>query len=165
MSWSYLTEFLYSLQIIVRTEDTFLQLLKLQTETRLRNYFFLGTDLVGVITTKYKKSKGRLHLLLVISIITCQVSTLRISLILGCRPMYPESGSIAFLRKTMRVREIVIVVHLSYSHGFAQRRNAFRIHGMAPLFLNTHGVPCDTQCAIISVCDIRTGNVFSKRWP
>ena len=24
------------------------------------------------------------------------------------------------------------------------------------LFLNTHGVPCDTQCAIISACDIRT---------
>ena len=31
----------------------------------------------------------------------------------------------------MRVKEIVIV-HLSHSHGFAQKRNAFRIHGMAP---------------------------------
>ena len=49
----------------------------------------------------------------------------------GYRPMYPEC--VAFLRKTMRVREIVILVHLSHSHGFAQKRNAFRIHGTAPL--------------------------------
>ena len=45
--------------------------------------------------------------------------------------MYPEC--VAFLRKTMRVKDIVIVVHLSHSHGFAQKRNAFRIQGMAPL--------------------------------
>ena len=45
--------------------------------------------------------------------------------------MYPEC--VAFLRKTIRVREIVILVHLSHSHGFAQKRNAFRIHGTAPL--------------------------------
>ena len=51
---------------------------------------------------------------------------------LGCRPMYPEC--VAFLRKTMRVREIVILMHLSHSHSFAQKRNAFRIHGMAPLY-------------------------------
>ena len=38
-----------------------------------------------------------------------------------------------FLRKTMRVREIVILVHFSHSHSFAQKRNAFRIHGTAPL--------------------------------
>ena len=45
--------------------------------------------------------------------------------------MYPEC--VAFLRKTMKVREIVILVHLSHSHGFAQKRNVFRVHGMAPL--------------------------------
>ena len=44
--------------------------------------------------------------------------------------MYPEC--VAFLRKTMRVREIVILVHLSHSHGFSQKRNAFRIHRTAP---------------------------------
>ena len=43
--------------------------------------------------------------------------------------MYPQC--VAFLRKNMRVREIVILVHLSHSHGFAQKRNAFRIHGTA----------------------------------
>ena len=43
--------------------------------------------------------------------------------------MYPEC--VAFLRKTMRVREIVVLVRLSHSHGFAQKRNAFRIHGTA----------------------------------
>ena len=31
------------------------------------------------------------------------------------------------LRKTMRVRKIVVLVRLSHSHGFAQKRNAFRI--------------------------------------
>ena len=46
-------------------------------------------------------------------------------------PMYPEC--VAFLRKTMRVKEIVILVHLSHSHGFAQKRNAFRIYGTVPL--------------------------------
>ena len=45
--------------------------------------------------------------------------------------MYPVC--VAFLRKIIRVREIVIFVHLSHSHGFAQKRNAFRIHGMAPV--------------------------------
>ena len=45
--------------------------------------------------------------------------------------MYPEC--VEFLRKTIRVREIVILVRLSHSHGFAQKRNAFRIHGTAPL--------------------------------
>ena len=48
----------------------------------------------------------------------------------GCRPMYPEC--VAFLRKTMRVREIVVLVRLSHSHGFAQKRNAIRIYGTAP---------------------------------
>ena len=47
-----------------------------------------------------------------------------------CRPMYPEC--VAFLRNPMRVREIVVLVRLSHSHGFAQKRNAFRIHGTAP---------------------------------
>ena len=37
--------------------------------------------------------------------------------------MYPEC--VAFLRKTMRVRETVVLVRLSHSHGFAQKRNAF----------------------------------------
>ena len=50
---------------------------------------------------------------------------------LGCRPMYPEFY--AFLRKTMKVREIVLLVRLSYFHGFAQKRNAFLIHRTAPL--------------------------------
>ena len=49
---------------------------------------------------------------------------------LGCHPMYPKC--VGFLRKTLRVREIVTLVHLSHSHGFAQKRNAFRIHGTAP---------------------------------
>ena len=44
--------------------------------------------------------------------------------------MHPEF--VAFLRKTMRVRKIVVLVHLSHSHGFAKKRNAFRIHGTAP---------------------------------
>ena len=48
--------------------------------------------------------------------------------------MYPEC--VAFLRKTMRVREIVILVHLSQSYGFAQKRKAFRIHGTAPFALD-----------------------------
>ena len=48
--------------------------------------------------------------------------------------MYPEC--FAFLPETMRVREIVILVRLSHSHGFAQKRNAFRIHGTAP---HSHG--------------------------
>ena len=48
----------------------------------------------------------------------------------GCRPMYPEC--VAFLRKTMRVREIVKLAHLSHSDGFAQKRNTFRIHGTTP---------------------------------
>ena len=47
----------------------------------------------------------------------------------GCRPMYPEC--VAFLRKTMRVREIALL-HLSHCHGFAQKRNAFRTHGRPP---------------------------------
>ena len=33
-----------------------------------------------------------------------------------CDPMYPEC--VAFLRKTMRVREIVALVRLSHSHGY-----------------------------------------------
>ena len=44
--------------------------------------------------------------------------------------MYPER--VAFLRKPMRVREIVVLVRLSHSHGFVQKRNAFRIDGTAP---------------------------------
>ena len=44
--------------------------------------------------------------------------------------MYTEF--VAFLRKTMRVREIVVLVRLSHSHGFAQKRNAFLLHGTAP---------------------------------
>ena len=47
-----------------------------------------------------------------------------------CRPTYPEC--VAFLHKPMRVREIVVLVRLSHSHGFAQKRNAFRICGTAP---------------------------------
>ena len=37
--------------------------------------------------------------------------------------MYPEC--VAFLRKTMRVREIVILVNLYHSHGFVQKGNKF----------------------------------------
>ena len=44
--------------------------------------------------------------------------------------MDPECD--AFLRKTIGVREIVVLVRFSHSHGFAQKRNAFRIHGTAP---------------------------------
>ena len=43
--------------------------------------------------------------------------------------MYPEC--VAFLRKTMRVREIVLM-HLSHSHGFAQKRNASGYMGRHP---------------------------------
>ena len=55
---------------------------------------------------------------------------------LGCSPMYPEC--VAFLHKTMRVREIVVLVRLSHSHGFAQKRNAFRIHGRLSVPLTTY---------------------------
>ena len=64
--------------------------------------------------------------------------------------MYPEC--VAFLRKTIRVREIVILVHLSHSHGFAQKRNAFRIHGTAPSRGNPFGIRLDS-----------CGNMFKTR--
>ena len=64
----------------------------------------------------------------------------------GCRPMYPEC--VAFLHKTMRVREIVILVHLSHSHGFAQKRNAFRIQETAP-WVASHD--CVLRCVITRV--------------
>ena len=37
--------------------------------------------------------------------------------------MYPEC--VAFLRETMRVREMHYYYYLSHSHGFAQKRNAW----------------------------------------
>ena len=68
---------------------------------------------------------------------------------LGYRPMYPEC--VTFLRKTMRVREIVTgnIMHLSHSHGFAQKRNAFRIHETAPLEIEFFNPLLDT--ALVSL--------------
>ena len=68
---------------------------------------------------------------------------------LGCRPMYPEC--VTFLRKTMRVREIVTgnIMHLSHSHGFAQKRNAFRTHETAPLEIEFFNSLLDT--ALVSL--------------
>ena len=57
---------------------------------------------------------------------------------LGCRPTYREC--VAFLRKTIRVRELVVLVRLSHSHGFAQKHKAFQIHGTAlSLVISTVG--------------------------
>ena len=75
-----------------------------------------------------------------------------------CRPMYPEC--VAFLRKAMRVREIVVLVRLSHSHGFAQKRNAFRIHwthGTAPKVTQLHMGSRGADLGQTS------GTVFSKR--
>ena len=41
-------------------------------------------------------------------------------------------GCVAFLRKTMRVREKVVLVCLSHSDGFAQKRNASGYMGRLP---------------------------------
>ena len=66
--------------------------------------------------------------------------------------MYPECA--AFLRKNMRVREIVILAHLSHSHGFAQKRNAFGYMGGHPKSDNIiRDRILETMTRILEMCD------------